>query len=171
MAHSYRPALNARAQLRAQFAPLGTFLVVWIGQLSSIIGSGMTAFALGVYVYQQTGSATRFALIALCNMLPRVVLSPLAGALADRWDRRQVMILSDAIAALSSLLLLVLLALGQLEVGWIYAATALNATGSAFEVPAYNAAATTLAPKAQVGRVSGLMQLADALGQIVAPFL
>src|SRR5262249_52398809 len=70
------------------------FLVIWFGQLISLIGSGLTSFALGVWTYQRTGSVTRFALITFFAALPGIVLAPLAGALADRWDKRRAMILA-----------------------------------------------------------------------------
>ena len=70
-----------------------TFLVIWVGQVISSLGSNLSGFALGVWVYQRTGSATRFALIALVTTLPGILMSPLAGALVDRWDRRRAMIL------------------------------------------------------------------------------
>src|SRR5437868_13858431 len=64
------------------------FGIVWFGQFVSLIGSGLTSFVLGLWVYQLTGSVTQFALILFSGTLPRILLSPLAGALADRWDRR-----------------------------------------------------------------------------------
>jgi hypothetical protein len=94
-----------------------TFAIVWFGQVISFIGSGLTSFALGVWVYQTTGSITRFALISLFTTLPGVVLGPFAGALVDRWDRRRAMILSDAGAGLSTLAIILLLLIGRLEVG------------------------------------------------------
>ena len=81
-----------------------TFIVIWLGQLVSLTGSGLSGFALGLWVYQRTGSVTQFALISLFVMLPTILLSPLAGALVDRWDRRWVMILSDAGAGFSTLM-------------------------------------------------------------------
>ena len=73
---------------------MGVFLVVWFGQLVSLIGSGLTNFALGVWVYQRTGSVTQFSLILLFAMLPSILISPVAGAIVDRWNRRVSMILS-----------------------------------------------------------------------------
>ncbi len=75
-----------------------TFFVVWFGQLISLFGSKLTSFALGVWVYQNTGSVTQFALISFFTMLPGLVIFPLAGALVDRCDRRWVMIISDSVA-------------------------------------------------------------------------
>jgi MFS family permease len=103
-------------------APRGLrmFLVVWLGQLVSLVGSSLTGFALGVWVYQRTGSVTQFAFIAFCNILPGVLLSPLAGALVDRWSHRWTMLLGDTGAVLSTLAIAALLLGGQLEVWHIY---------------------------------------------------
>jgi len=92
------------------------FIVIWLGQLVSLVGSGLTSFALGLWVYERTGSVTQFALISLFAVLPGVILSPLAGALADRWDRRWVMILSDAGAGLSTLMIALLFFAGRVQV-------------------------------------------------------
>src|SRR5713226_7694360 len=90
------------SQLRLSFG-IGVFGIVWCGQLVSLIGSGLTSFVLGLWVYQLTGSVTQFALILFSGALPRILFSPLAGSLVDRWDRRRVMIVSDAGAGLSIL--------------------------------------------------------------------
>jgi MFS family permease len=145
------------------------FFIVWSGQLVSLIGSGPTGFALGVWLYQQTGSVTLFALNALFFTLPRLLMSPIAGALVDRWDRRWVMILSDAGAGLSTLFLVLLLISGRLEIWHVYVAAVVNAVFNAFQWPAYSAATTLLVPKAQLGRAAGLVQIGEAISQLVAP--
>jgi MFS family permease len=71
------------------------FFTMWLGQMVSITGSNMSGFALGIYAFPQTGSPTQFALISLANVLPRALLSPVAGVLADRLDRRRLMLLAD----------------------------------------------------------------------------
>src|SRR5574341_1071909 len=85
------------------------FTVIWSGQFVSTIGSGLTGFALGVWIYEQTGSVTLFALNMLAFALPNLLVAPLAGALADRWDRRHVMMLSDSGAGLSTLAIALLM--------------------------------------------------------------
>src|SRR5262249_12049176 len=97
-----------------------TFVMIWFGQLVSIIGSGLTAFALGIWVYQRTGSVTKFALIALCASLPNIVMLPLAGAIVDRWDRRRTLILSNVGAGLSTLCLALLLFTDAISIAHIY---------------------------------------------------
>lgn len=150
---------------------LRVFGLVWFGQLVSLIGSGLTGFALGVWVYQQTGSATRFALISVFASLPGIFLSPIAGTLADRWDRRWAMILSDASAAFSTLCVWFLLTMGWLEIWHIYVAVAFNSTFSAIQWPAYSAATTLLVPKKHFGRASGMVQMGLAASHIISPTL
>nr|QEO74278.1 major facilitator transporter [uncultured bacterium] len=147
------------------------FLLVWFGQLISYLGSGLTSFVLGVWVYQRTGSATRFALVSTCAVLPSVVISPLAGALIDRWDRRRAMLMSDTGSALGTLAIVILLWTGRLEVWHVYLAVAVGATFYAFQWPAYAATITLLVPKQHLGRANGLLQFADAAAQVVSPAL
>lgn len=148
-----------------------TFVVVWAGQLVSLIGSGLTGFALGVYVYQLTGSTTLFALISLSTTLPGIVLSPIAGALVDRWDRRHAMLLSDAGAAACTLALALLLASGRLQLWQIYVLMAASSSFGALQWPAYSAATSLLVPKDQLGRAGGMVQLAEATGSILSPVI
>src|SRR5688572_28049828 len=91
------------------------FSLIWFGQVISLLGSGLTEFGLGVWVFHRTGAATDFALIALCISLPQVIVAPLAGTLVDRIDRRLAMLLSDSGAALSTLIVAMLAWSGQLE--------------------------------------------------------
>jgi MFS family permease len=147
------------------------FVLVWIGQLVSLTGSGLTGFILGIWAYQRTGSVQVFALTALAGTLPTLLLSPLAGVLVDRRDRRLVMLLSDIGSAAVTLAIALLFFAGSLELWQIYAATALNAACRAFHWPAYSAATTLLVPKEQLGRANGLVQMSQALGQIIAPAL
>jgi len=148
-----------------------TFLTIWLGQVVSLVGSGLTGFALGVWVFEQTGSATQFALIGLSAVLPRVILSPLAGAIVDRWDRRRVMILSDVGAGLSTLAIALLLWTVQLETWHIYALTLVNAAFGTLQWPAFAATTSLLVSKKNLGRANGLVQFGQAASEILAPAL
>ncbi|MBD2455146.1 MFS transporter [Nostoc sp. FACHB-87] len=147
------------------------FTLIWFGQLVSLIGSGLTQFALGVWVYQNTGSVTQFALIYLFTILPSILLSPLVGVLVDRWNRRNCMILSDVGAGVSTLAIALLLVIGKLEIWHIYLAVAISSIFNAFQWPAYAAATTMLVPKQHLGRASGMVQLAEATSRLLAPML
>ena len=146
-----------------------TFLIVCLGQLVSLTGSGITSFALGVWIYQKTGSVTQFALMALAATLPMILISPFAGALVDRWNRRWAMILSDTGAALCTLCIATLFWYDRLEVWQLYLLTAIAGTFNAFQWPAYTAATTMIVPKEQLGRASGIMQIGRGVAQVVAP--
>jgi MFS family permease len=147
------------------------FVVIWSGQLISVVGSGMTNFALGVWVYQRTGSATEFALIAFFSTMPGIIASPFAGALADRWNRRRMLIACDAGAGLCTLTVALLLYAGRLEVWHIYLINAAKSLFSISQGPTYAAAVSLLVPKRHLGRAGGMMEFSEAASQITAPML
>lgn len=147
------------------------FTLVWAGELVSNIGSGLTNFALSVWVYQQTGSATEFALIIMVATAPSVIVLPVAGALIDRWDHRWTMIVCNVGAGVSTLIITVLALLHRLQVWHIFVALFARAIFITFLEPTYNAAITMLVPRAHLGRASGMVQSAQASTQIVAPVL
>lgn len=145
------------------------FVAVCLGYVASLLGSQLTSFALGVWVFQRTGSATQFALISMFAMLPGVVISPLAGALVDRWDRRWILILSDTVAALVTLSVAGLLFTNRLEIWYIYLATMINSVSNAFFQPAFTASTTLLVHKRHYGRANGMVQAGSAVAYITAP--
>jgi MFS transporter, DHA3 family, macrolide efflux protein len=147
------------------------FILVWFGQMVSVIGSGLTGFALDIWVYQRTESVTKFALASLFSMLPALLVSPVAGALVDRWNRRNCMIISDCGSGLSILVIACLLFSGRLQVWHIYIAGAISSIFTAFQWPAYNAAIPQLVPKELLPRANGMTELADALKMLLPPVL
>lgn len=150
---------------------MATFVTVWAGQVVSMIGTSMTGFGLGTRVYQETGSATRFALLALAASLPGILLSPAAGALVDRFDRRWAMIAGDTGAGCTTLILALLLWQDRLELWHIYLLLAAGSSFSALQWPAFSAATTLLVPKRHFGRASGLAQLGSTGATLLAPLL
>lgn len=148
-----------------------TFLIIWLGQVVSLVGSGLTSFALGVWVFEQTGSATQFALIGLSAVLPRVVLSPLAGVMVDRWDRRGLMIVGDVGAGLSTLVVALLLLGSRLEIWHIYLLAGVNAALGTVQWPAFAATTSLLVSKENLGRANGMVQFGQAASEILAPAL
>ncbi len=148
-----------------------TFLVTWFGQVVSLVGSGLTSFALGVFVFERTGSPTLFAFIGLFAVLPKVIFSPIAGALIDRLDRRKAMILADAGAGLSTFMVAVLLFANRLEIWHIYLSAAVSSFFNTFQWPAYTATVTQLIPKKHLGRANGMIQFGHAAAEIFSPLL
>jgi len=147
------------------------FLLIWLGQMVSLAGSGLTTFGLGVWVYQRTGSAAAFSFIYVCATAPALFVAPLAGALVDRWDRRRMLIVSNLGAAVGPAVFVLLLALGRLEIWHVYVIVAFATLFTSCQFPAFGAAITMLVPKAQLGRASGMMQMGYSVSRIVAPLL
>ncbi|MBU6998940.1 MAG: MFS transporter [Theionarchaea archaeon] len=146
-----------------------TFIIIWAGQFVSLIGSGLTGFALGVWVYLTTGSVTKLSFIMLSTVIPGIIMSPVAGVLVDRWNRRKAMIFSDAGAALSTLAIAVLLYSSRLEIWHMYVFISIGSAFGSFQWPAYSAATTLLVPKNHLGRAAGMVQTAEAASVIVSP--
>jgi MFS transporter, DHA3 family, macrolide efflux protein len=147
------------------------FLLIWFGQLISLIGSDVSSFALGIWVYQHTGSVTEFALISISVVLPGIVIYPLAGILVDRWNRRSCMLLADLGAGLATGAIAILLFVGRLEIWHIYLATAAKSTCGAVQLPAYAASTTLLVPKQYLGRANGLINLGQSIAKLISPML
>ncbi len=160
--------MTATAATPSQPPRLHIFFIVWCGQLISLFGTRLTAFALGVWVYQHTGSATQFALIAVFTALPGILMLPLSGTLVGRWDRRLVMMLSDAGAGLCTLVIMILL-MTELRLWHIYLILALSSMFESFQWPAYSASTTLLVPPKHYGRAAGMLPLARSISQTLAP--
>jgi DHA3 family macrolide efflux protein-like MFS transporter len=156
-----------------QTRPTGmrAFWIIWAGQVVSLLGTSMTNFGLTIWAYEQTGQATSLALIGFFFVTPMVILSPTAGAIVDRSNRKLMMMLSDLAAGLTTIVQLTLLASGNLEIWHLYITAAVAGTFQTFQWPAFSAAITLMLPKEQYGRANGLLELADAASGIFAPLL
>lgn len=148
---------------------LRTFLWVWAGQFVSMFGTAMTRFALIIWAFQQTGSAATLAFLGTANYLPYLIISPFAGVLVDRWDRRKVLFVSDLLSGVVTAVLLSLYLAGRLEIWHLYLAEALTGAFEAFQVPAYYASVSLLVPRDQINRTNGLRQLARNASTVLAP--
>jgi predicted MFS family arabinose efflux permease len=147
------------------------FIVVWLGQVVSLLGSAMTWFALTVWVYELTEKATALALLSFFFYGPTILLSPLAGALVDRWNRKLLLILSDLAAALATLTVLLLFATGNVQLWHLYLIAILAGSFQALAYPAYSAAITVMVPKEHYARASGMFELAWSVSTVFAPLL
>jgi len=148
---------------------LFAFTIVWLGQVVSLFGSATTQFALTIWAWQLTGSVTALALVAFFSFGPTVLISPIAGALVDRWNRKLVMMLSDLAAGLSSIAILLLYTFGALQIWHLYVAGAFAGIFQAFQWPAYSAAISIMLPKEHYTRASGMISLAESGSGILAP--
>lgn len=153
----------------AQPSGMRGFVVVWLGQVVSMLGTGMTNFALSFWIFQQTGEATALTWAIFFFMAPSVLFSPIAGAIVDRSNRKTIMIVSDLLAGVATIFLLMLLAADSLQIWHIYVANLLAGAANAFQFPAYSAAVTMMLPKEQYGRAAGMLSLAGSASGILAP--
>ena len=147
------------------------FGIVWLGQIVSVLASSMTGFGMTLWMYKQTESATAMGLMQVAFITPFLLLSPIAGAMVDRYNRKLMMMISDLGAVLSTAIILVLYASGNLEFWHLYIAAVINGLGNTFQWPAYSAAISTMVPKEQFGRANGLMSLMEAGPGVLAPVL
>lgn len=145
------------------------FTLIWFGQVVSLLGSAMTWFAFTIWAWEKTGQASALATISFFMFLPTVLLTPVAGALVDRWNRKLVMLLSDLATALGTLTILLVYIFGSLQIWHIYVISILVGFFTAFQYPAYAAAVTTLLSKEDYARAEGMLGSARALSGILAP--
>ncbi len=147
------------------------FTFVWLGQIISVLASGMTTFAFTIYMYQQTHSATAMGLVQVAYITPFLIMSPIAGVMVDRYDRKLMMMVSDIAGGLASLIMLILLVTGHLQFWHLYVASVVKGIGTTFQWPAYSAAISIMIPKQQYGRANGMMSLVEAGPGVVSPLL
>lgn len=151
------------------------FVIIWSGQLVSMLGTGMTRFALLIWAYQQTAPgghpATTLALLGFFAWLPMILISPFAGVWVDRLDRRRILILADLGSGLLTLFVLVMYATGELALWHIYLVEALSSICDGFQYPAYTATTSALLNKQEYARANGMRSLAYDGTLIAAPIL
>lgn len=147
------------------------FIIIWIGELISSIGSGMTAFAMSIYVYQLTGSATLVSVAALLAFLPTILLSPVGGILADRYDRRLLMIIGDSFSAVGLIFIFISIQAGYTGVIPVFIGVTISSIFVALLEPAYKATITDLLIEEDYARASGLVQIAANSKYLISPFL
>ncbi|MFA9466696.1 MAG: MFS transporter [Velocimicrobium sp.] len=150
---------------------LRSFLILWITQSLSALGSAMTNFALVIWSYQQQESALTTSLLAICSYAPYVLLSIFAGALSDRWNKKVTMLISDSFAALCTASVLFLLTTGKLEIWHLYFINTLNGLMNTVQQPASDVAISLLVPQKHYQKVSGLRSFSNSLVTILTPVI
>lgn len=147
------------------------FLLLWFGELISAIGGGLTSFGLGVYIFDQTGSAAGMALVTLLGFLPTVILSVPAGVLADRYDRRIMMMIGDGCSAIGIIYILINMLRGGASLTCICIGVFVSSTFSALLEPSYKATITDLLTKEEFSKASGLVSLAGSARYLFSPVI
>jgi MFS family permease len=149
----------------------GAFAMIWSSQLVSILASGMSGFALTIWMYERTKSATAMAAVQVFYILPFLAMSFFAGPMIDRYNRKLMMAVSDICAAIGTFSIFAAFLGGFMETWMIYASAALMGLGNSFQWPAFSATISLMVPKAQLGRVNGMMSLMEAGPAVFAPIL
>lgn len=147
------------------------FLLLWSGQLTSAIGSGLTSFGLGIFVFQQTGKASAMALVTLLAFMPSLLLSSYAGVLADRYDRRLLMVLGDSLSAIGLVYILICMLHGEAQLWQICVGVTISSVFSSLLDPAYKATVTDLLTEEQYTKASGLVQVAGSAKFLISPII
>lgn len=163
--------MAAKQNNSSNLREMGPFLLLWLTQTFSGLGSAVTSYALVIWSYTQTGSALSTALLMVCAYAPYVVLSVFAGALSDRWDPRKTMLVCDAGAALSTVCVMVLMATGKLQLWHLYVVNAVGGVMNTVQQPASEVATTLLLPRSAYQRVGGLRSLANSVNGILRPVI
>lgn len=149
----------------------GRFMILWAGSMISQIGGGLTSFGLGVYIFNQTGSAARMALVTLLGFLPTLLLSVPAGVLADMFDRRVLMMIGDGCSAIGILYILLCMNSGGAALWQICLGVFISSFFSALLEPAFKATITDLLTKEEYTRANGLTSLASSARYLVSPMI
>ena len=171
VAEAPQPVAPAPAGRPPAKSSLATFFTVAVGEIVSMIGSTLTSFALGVWVYQQTALVSTYALMMVFIILPAIALSPVAGTLADRIDRRKLMIASNCLAGFSTMSAAALIWFESLQIWQVYVLAGLTAVANAFRLPAYASMITQIVPKRYYGKANGFVQLGAGMGSFIGPAL
>ena len=149
----------------------GKFLLLWTGELISSVGGGLTSFGLGVYMFGQTGSAASMALVTLLAFLPTLLLSVPAGVLADRYDRRLLMMLGDGCSALGIIYILICMMNGGASLPQICIGVFVSSVFSSLLEPSYRATVSDLLTRDEFSKANGLVSLAGSARYLISPLV
>lgn len=151
--------------------PLRTFLIIWFGQTVSSVGTRITGFALVLWVFSQTGQATTIALVGLSGGLATVLVNLFAGPIVDRYDRKRIMWITDALAGLVTLAYIILFFSGRLLIWHLYIGAAVQGGLNILQRLAFGASVPLMVPKVHHVRASTLNIFTNYAGNIIGPAL
>jgi MFS family permease len=147
------------------------FLIIWVGQLVSSIGSNMTEFAIAIWAWEITGKATTLTLVGFFSLLPSIAISPISGVIVDRFNRKLLLMVGDTVAVLTTMSIMLLYLTNHLQIWHLYLTSAIVGTFNQFQSLAYSASVSLMVPKQHYTRASSLEFLSSYGSSIVAPAL
>ena len=157
--------------LKTEIYEMRNFLLLWITQAFSGLGSGMTSYALVIWSYTQKGSALATSMLMICSYAPYVLLSIFAGALSDKWNKKATMLICDTVAALTTVAMLALLHFDALEIWHLYVINAVNGLMNTVQQPASEVAVTRILPEKYYQKVGGLRYFSNSVNTILKPII
>jgi MFS transporter, DHA3 family, macrolide efflux protein len=147
------------------------FYILLTGQLISSIGSGLTDFGLALYVLIKTESVTATGFVAICAFLPSVLFSPIGGILADRYDRRLMMVIGEFLSGIALIICLIGLSADNGSLLLICIGVALSSFFRALTEPAFKATISDLLTPEKYAKAGGLVQLSSSAKILISPVL
>lgn len=147
------------------------YLILWFTQMLSGLGSAMTAFALVIWSYTFEGSALKTALLMVCSYTPYVIFSVFAGAISDKWNKKKILLASDTLSAVTTVIVLVLIKTNQLRLYHLYILNAVSGLMNTIQQPASEVVTTLILPKKHYQRVGSLRYLSSSVASILTPIL
>ncbi|MDD3038740.1 MFS transporter [Bacteroides sp.] len=146
-------------------------IIIWAGQLFSILSSSIAQFAVVLWISLETGSAEVLSYATIAALLPQALLGPFAGVFVDRWSRKWTMIGADSFVALCSGVIALLFYLDVVELWQIYILLMLRSIGGAFHAPAMKSSIPLLAPESELMRIAAVNQAIQSICSIGGPAL
>ena len=150
---------------------LHSFIILWLTQSFSTLGSSMTNFALIIWSYQQQGSALKTSMLSICSYAPYVIISIFAGALSDKWNKKATMLVCDSFAAVCTVSVLILLLFGKLQIWHLYCLNALNGLMNSIQQPSADVTISLLTPKKHYQKASGMRAFSNSLVNVMTPVI
>lgn len=157
--------------MKSLFKELKTFIILWLTQSFSALGSSMTNFALVIWLYEKNGSALQTALLTICSYAPYVILSIFAGAISDKWNKKAIMLICDSFAAVCTVAVFILFKTDMLEPWHLYILNGLNGLMNTVQQPASDVAATLIIPEKYYQKTSGMRSFSNSLVTLLTPVL
>lgn len=157
--------------LKQNIQKIHSFILLWSSQSLSGLGSSMSSFALILWSYEQHGSALLTSFLSICTYAPYVILSIFAGTISDKWNKKVIMLICDGMAALTTVAVLILFKMNQLEIWHLYAVNIINGIMNSLQQPASDVTITLLTPKEMFQQVSSLRSLSNSLNTILVPII
>lgn len=163
--------MEAKPDMKIKYKQLKPYLLLWSTQSFSALGSSMTSYALVLWLYLHSGSALKTALLSVCSYAPYVIMSIFAGALSDKWNKKYTMLVCDLIAAVTTVVIFILVKTESLCEWHLYLLNAINGLMNTVQQPASEVAATLLVPKEYYQKTSGMRSFSQSLNTILVPVL